>query len=375
MQTIKLDIVNRDIMPTVTTKQGDIGRKVCFQITNQGEYQYIPSNVVVCLWYSGSSGMGSYTAIGDRSAYSVDDDMVFVELIPAMLQCAGGGTLCLTIYYDDGTILGTWNLLYVCEAIPGANSSEAVNYYTAFSEMAQKAVEAATKMSTDETLSVSGVAADAKAVGDALENLDLSQFGIGTEVYGTTNKVNDLNDHTLGTGYYYCTANITNEPEGFGGGPLYVLNWQNGSLCMQILMNNILSQIYMRRYEDGTWMPWCYLNPPMTAGKIYRTAEYWNGKAVYAVQLHFNALADSADVYQKIGLTLAEAPNLTLIEDHFTFRSSNSNNQFSNSEIALGRFIHWVFKDSTYWYYRITSDFDASEYSADATIKFVYDEV
>ncbi len=373
MQTIKLDIIKRDIMPTIVAKQGDVGRRVRFIISDGGECFYIPSDVTVCLWYSGSSGQGSYTSIGGRSAFTVDEDTVELELIPVMLQNAGGGTMCLTIYYPDGTVLGTWNLLYISEAIPGADGTEAVAYYTAFSELVQKAMEAAAAFTPDESLSVSGQPADAKAVGDALEHLNLSNFGIGAQIFGNTQQITDLNNHRLGTGYYYCTATAENGPEGFGGGPLYVLNWLDGSVCMQVLMNNILSQTFVRRYEDGVWKPWCYLNPSMMARQIYRTAEVWNGKPVYALRLHFNGLANSTEVYTAIGLNTTNAPNLTLIADDFSYRTANSIHQYCNSPIATGQLMHYIYKSGTEWRYGVTSNFDASTYTADATIKFVHD--
>ena len=111
--------------------------------------------------------------------------------------------------------------------------------------------------SPDTTLSASGKAADAAAVAAALEQRAPAGYGLGGVIRDDTSFVADLNDVSLKTGFYYCTVNAENAPDdGFGGGPLFVVNWANGSLTRQFLMSNDLSVVYTRRYKDGTWDPW-----------------------------------------------------------------------------------------------------------------------
>lgn len=162
MQTIYLDISNKGVIPAIYAKQGDVGRKFEVFLTDSG-LPYVPaSGSAFSVWYSGASGEGNYTDIGDKSAFSVNGNKVAVELISQMLLSDGDGVLSLALNDPNGNQISTWNIPYVCESVPGANSEEAKSYYTAFS----KAVEDLPY--PDDSLSVPGKAADAAAVGTAL---------------------------------------------------------------------------------------------------------------------------------------------------------------------------------------------------------------
>lgn len=162
MQTIYLDISNKGVIPTVYAKRGDVGRKFEVVLTDSG-LPYSPAGgSAFSVWYSGASGEGNYTDIGDKSAFSVNGNKVTVEMIAQMLSNDGDGVLSLVLNDPNGNQISTWNIPYVCESVPGANSEEAKSYYTAFS----KAVEGLPY--PDASLSVPGKAADAAAVGTAL---------------------------------------------------------------------------------------------------------------------------------------------------------------------------------------------------------------
>lgn len=136
MQTINLDIscCGDAPQPVLQAKQGDVGRKFKAVITDNGQSYAIPAGTGVSLWYSGTSGEGNYTQIGDKSAVSVSGNAITVELIAQMLTAPGGGTLCLVLGSRTGEQLGLWNIHYWVEAVPGADSEAAKAYYTAFSE-------------------------------------------------------------------------------------------------------------------------------------------------------------------------------------------------------------------------------------------------
>ena len=175
MQTIHLDISNMGIIPTIYAKQGDVGRKFRAVITDNGEAYDIPVDALLSVWYSGTSGEGNYSMIGEDSAFSIDRNTVTVELITQMLTNHGSGNVCLVMNRQDGTQIGTWNIPYIVEQLPGMGSSAAEQYFTALteaaakaSESAAKAAEAAATFETDATLSVAGQAADAAATGAAL---------------------------------------------------------------------------------------------------------------------------------------------------------------------------------------------------------------
>ena len=133
MQTINLHIYEKNIIPALYTKQGDVGRKFKAVIADG-----IPDGVTFSVWYSGASGAGNYTHIGDRSAFAVEGSTVTVELITQMLTNAGAGYLCLVMSGVDGSQLATWNIPYEVEHVPGMGSAAAEQYYTAFSETAKK---------------------------------------------------------------------------------------------------------------------------------------------------------------------------------------------------------------------------------------------
>ena len=162
MQTIYLDISNKGVIPTIYAKQGDVGRKFQVALTDFG-VPYVPANgSAFSVWYAGASGEGNYTNIGDKSAFSVNGNKVTVEMIAQMLSNDGDGVLSLVLNDPNANQISTWNIPYICESVPGADSEEAKDYYTAFS----KAVE--NLPYPDTSLSVAGKAADAAAVGAAL---------------------------------------------------------------------------------------------------------------------------------------------------------------------------------------------------------------
>lgn len=162
MQTIYIDIANKGVLSTIYAKQGDVGRKFLVVLSDAGVPYSPPAGSVFSVWYEGDSGEGNYTDIGDVSAFSVNGNKVTVELVAQMLAVAGEGLLCLVVNGADGSQIASWNINYLVESVPGANSEEAKSYYTAFS----KAVE--NLPYPDASLSTPGKAADAAATGAAL---------------------------------------------------------------------------------------------------------------------------------------------------------------------------------------------------------------
>ena len=135
MQTIYLDISTRKVPLIILAKQGDVGRKFRATILDGGTPYAIPEGALWSVWYSGSSGEGNYSAIGEHSAFHVSGNSVEVELIAQMLVNKGGGVLCLVMNSADGGQLGFWNVPYVVEEVPGMDSYCAEQNFTAFSEM------------------------------------------------------------------------------------------------------------------------------------------------------------------------------------------------------------------------------------------------
>lgn len=174
MQVFNLDLTSKTIIPILHAKQGDVGRKFQVVLTDRGTGYPVPDGSVVSVWFHGASGEGNYTQIGEESAVSVDGNKITVEMIAQMLINAGHGMVCLAIVTTDGDQIGTWNIPYFAEPLPGMGSEQAKTYYTAFS----KAIEAL--YPPDTTLSVAGKAADAAAVGKELDALKDSMSEVET---------------------------------------------------------------------------------------------------------------------------------------------------------------------------------------------------
>lgn len=163
MQTINLDLSVRSVVPLLHAKQGDVGRKFKAVLTDNRTAYPVPPGAAVSVWYGGASGAGNYTDIGAESAVSVSGNEITVELITQMLTNPGAGVVCLVLSTAGGDELGMWNINYCVEPRPGMNSVAAQEYYTAFSQAV------ANLPYPDASLSIAGKAADAKAVGDALD--------------------------------------------------------------------------------------------------------------------------------------------------------------------------------------------------------------
>ncbi len=381
MQTIKLDLAKRYTLENVLAKQGDVGRHIAFSLTNEDAPYPIPSGAVFTVWYSGASGEGNYTSVGQHSAFNIVGDTVEVELITQMLVNPGSGTMCLTMHLADGTQIGLWNLCYICEPVPGADSAEAKTYFTAFSEMVKDVLEGvgsatpAEPVTPDKSLTKTGVPADAKAAGDMIRGRAPGKYGVGTHIYGETYRLIDLNENRMPTGFYYCAVGAAGAPTSdFGGGPLFVVSWLGEEIVRQFLMSNDLSTIFTRRCVDSVWYPWVAINPPMKDGTIYRTLDMYDKKPVYAKKIHFNSLGNNNEVYQSLGLTFDTAPNLKLVSVDLVVTAPDGC-QFANSPLGSGHFIHYIYDNADEWYFGIMSKFDASGYSADVTLRFTHDGV
>lgn len=189
MQTIYLDISNKGVIPCITAKQSEVGRKFLAVITDNGVPYNIPADSLLSVWYEGDTDAGNYSSIKEKSAFSIDGNKVTVELVAQMLFRPGNGELCLSITHGDGGETNTWNIPYYVEYKPGAGSPVPTEYYTAFQEMASlvaKYAEEAKKASESmEVLAPVGYTFQWSPVSGS--NIDLStaekvhnHFGFGT---------------------------------------------------------------------------------------------------------------------------------------------------------------------------------------------------
>ncbi len=279
MQTINLDISTKSIIPLLYTKQGDVGRKFRAALANGGVPYPVPAGSAVSVWYSGASGEGNYTDIDADSAVSVSGNEITVELITQMLANPGAGNLCIVINTADGDQLGTWNIPYMVEALPGMDSSAAHDYFTAFSQAVQNLPY------PDATLSAAGKAADAAAVGAALKGKASAGYG-----YGETPKyLGQVSEANLDALLDDLISKLEDDT------PHQVTIWIDGmSVSLCTIIRGSINWACVRgftfagtqgewvKYKDnGTWRPIEWVNAPMDSGVEYRTTERYNGKAVY----------------------------------------------------------------------------------------------
>ena len=208
MQRINLDISVKEEVPFLRAKQGDVGRKFQVVVTDNGAQYLIPTNAVVSVWYSGTSGEGNYTQIAERSAVSVEGNTVTVELIAQMLKNKGGGMLCLVIHSADGNQIGMWNIPYICDPVPGFESAAAEEHFTALSKLVGDIKKTAETFETDTSFSISGAAADAKATGEALAKKAPAEFTYESINGGDANKC-------VGDYHKFC-INFENMPGSHG---------------------------------------------------------------------------------------------------------------------------------------------------------------
>lgn len=176
MQTFNLDLSAKRVIPLLYAKQRDVGTKILVNITDNGEDYTIPDDVIWSVWYSGASGEGNYSHINNESACLVGGNTVTVELIYQMLNNPGEHLMCLVMNSSDGTQLGLWNIPYFVEAIPGADSKAAQEYYQAFLA-AQAAAEAAATRSEE---AADRAEAGALKVDEHIEWIDIQKYEIGT---------------------------------------------------------------------------------------------------------------------------------------------------------------------------------------------------
>lgn len=162
MQTINLDISLKMPIQKIYAKQKDIGRTFEAKIFDGGIPQIVDENQF-SVWYSGKSGDGNYSTINNESAFSVFENVVTVELIAQMLNVPGDHELCLIMSNADGNQIGLWNIPYYVEAIPGADSEKATQYFNELAGAANVAKEsaAAAKDSATAAENFAGIAMDA----------------------------------------------------------------------------------------------------------------------------------------------------------------------------------------------------------------------
>lgn len=299
MQTIYLDVSKKGELQKLYVKQLDNDRKFAVVVTDNGDPYPVAEDALLSVWYSGTCGRGNYSSVGGESAFSVEENVITVEFSPSILAHSGAGTLALIINDRDGAQIGLWNVLYYVEAVAGVDSDEPEESYTAFAELvssaaeyADRAEEAARKLTIDDTLSEPGQAADAASVGDALEGKASAGLSEGTiypydesELDGyLSEKYLTMADNAV------CMLTVCPGSELFSGYPVLAIihkAYTAGMLSKYATATFIGCgcgyQRWAKECENGLWGPLEWYDPPMVAGIEYRTTERHDGKPVYTM--------------------------------------------------------------------------------------------
>lgn len=281
--------------PRLITNQGDVGVKFRIVLTDNSQEYILPEDGALSVWYMGSSGSGNYTSAEGESAVSASGSSVDVSVHRQMTACAGAGILWLIQILSEGKQKTLAKIPYIVAAGPDMDSPEAQQYYQAFSDVLAEVSEFLANFSTDKTLSVENMAADAAAVGAAIQNTAPSGYGVGEKILSGT-YLKDLNDLTAMTGIYAYSVTAQNRPDdGFGGGFVLNVNYDETTAC-QILWNNSPNCICYRKCYLREWEPWQWLNPPMTPGVEYCTARRWNGSLVYTKLIDCGGASNGKEV-------------------------------------------------------------------------------
>lgn len=192
MQTLKMDFQSQSAPPVVPVMQYDAqSRFIGITLYNGGVPYEAPEGASYTVQYRGpgANNMGWYDTItlssGTRKAVIVDSaskNVVTLELAEQALRVNGNVFVNLCVVTNTGYMLKTFPI--ICRVtgaafhdtvavksffyVTGITSEQWLAYVTACQDAQKRAEDAAAKFVTDPTLSLSGKAADAAKVGEAV---------------------------------------------------------------------------------------------------------------------------------------------------------------------------------------------------------------
>lgn len=173
-QTIRVDLNTGKIMPVAFAHQNDTNRQFTFQLYNNG-VAFTPSSTTVKFAYKSPIVNGQYSVItgSQMASGTVSGNTVAVTLPAAYTQVSGVGLLTM-ILTTSGNTLRPVNIKFVCQGSADGDDTVlgASDFPATLGEIAEDWLEENISIQIDDTLSVSGKAADAKVTGDEISDLD-----------------------------------------------------------------------------------------------------------------------------------------------------------------------------------------------------------
>ena len=131
---------------------------------------------------------------------------------------------------------------------------------------------------------------------DTLQGLGASAFApAGFGLGGPCQNISDWNNATE-SGFVQGSVNAPTAASWYG----YVVRHATGyviQVAFTLAYGSAVQQAIRVMY-GGTWQPWEYVNPPMSAGIEFRTTERYKGKAVYTMLLEGGALAAGTTTFK-----------------------------------------------------------------------------
>lgn len=225
----------------------------------------------------------------------------------------------------------------------------------------------------DTTLSVSGVAADAKATGDALKQRAPAGYGYGeTPVsLGLTSddaaflaKLNEQFNLTTGK-----TRQVTFTMGGVTYlGTLWKATTGYGTLTANSYTDSetgaLLTKI-VRNCANGNWQPWEYENPPLKNNMEYRTTERIGNKPVYVKRVSLGALPNKSNKREVI---IPTGSTIVSVDGYSVYTSGAGNEIYTPLVKTEG--VTSFFVNKTTGEVGINTDTDLSTYTATVIVKY-----
>lgn len=168
-------------IPLIHAKPDDTARKLQLTLTSGGAAWTPPSGTTAAVRFrKPDNTSGIYDTMPDGTkAYNITDNVVTVAIVPDMLSCSGDVTMDVLLVSASAT-LATFNITVRVQAAPALGNTESGDFYkymtleqlnAAIDDLYTKVGSGSSGLSLDTTLTKSGYAADAKAVGNRVGSL------------------------------------------------------------------------------------------------------------------------------------------------------------------------------------------------------------
>lgn len=339
MQTLKMDFQSQSAPPVVPVMQFDAqSRFIGITLYNGGVPYEAPEGASYTVQYCGpgANNMGWYDTItlssGTRKAVIVDSaskNVVTLELAEQALRVNGNVFVNLCVVTNTGYMLKTFPIL--CRVtgaafpdtvavqsffyVTGITSEQWLAYVTACQDAQKRAEDAAATFETDPTLSLSGKAADAAKVGEA----------VAENANGVSQLKEDINNVTdkIPTNYCYATINYNSLKENSG--------FDSSGRITSITNTCVLSDFIpvVRSYKI-TWIAYCGISISAYSGNSendfvgFRNIGYDVSSAfkddlkytnIKYIRLAFNKNYSADALYRVINLLVETEINDSLVSD------------------------------------------------------------